>query len=636
MAMDSLSNAYYDRPSANRAQEREKSLQLLEEALAVDVREIAPRTHARFLVNLGTACRDRARDGRPEYRKRAVEAFSEACRLLSELCLYDELRRAAIRLAEMRFENEEWAQAHDELAAAAAVSEESYTSAITTEGKEAEAEGNWFVYQMLCEASLALCRPRQALLYAEEGRSRVLRDELRAVHLPIPDADRGAIQQEADLQQRLRSLQTAIGEAGSSERRRSLVSELDSVRRDLNRTWDQLSKTAGGLEYISLRRDRHLGWEEVIGWINIREQRSALIEYFTLRHRLIAFIIRAGDSQPLVIDLPITPAELSELALAGVVEFAASPASTQPNTAARDLGSALITPLMTHLTGVEAIFIVPHGILHHVPFLALEHEGRPLIEYATVTYIPSIAVAAQMRTAGAGRIADDLNQLFVAGNPTSDLNFAGIEASAIARMFHVPALLEERANKENILDALEFSRCAHIAAHAYYDSKDPFSSGIVTHGGNILRARDLMARSLRPRLLVLSACETGIQRIELSENHAGLTRALLYAGVSSLVVSLWSVDDLSTMLLMHRFYSHLYKGQSVDAALRNAQLWLRSAHAQELADWFTVERNRPAEESLMDYGAAAEAGRHFMAHPSDAQIFHDPFFWSGFILVGVR
>ena len=71
------------------------------------------------------------------------------------------------------------------------------------------------------------------------------------------------------------------------------------------------------------------------------------------------------------------------------------------------------------------------------------------------------------------------------------------------------------------------------------------------------------------------------------------------------------------------------------SALRSAQLWLRSVHAQELADWFTVERNRPAEDSLMNYGAAAEARQNIIGHPSDTQIFHDPFFWSGFILVGV-
>jgi CHAT domain-containing protein len=288
------------------------------------------------------------------------------------------------------------------------------------------------------------------------------------------------------------------------------------------------------------------------------------------------------------------------------------------------------------LSGVEAIYVAPHGILHYIPLLALEHEGKPFIEYATITHIPSIAVAVRMHQSRAGRIADELEQLVVAGNPTSDLTFAGIEATAIARMFHVPVLLEEQANKESILDALESGPCAHIAAHAYYDSEDPFSSGIVTCGSNILSARDLMARSLRPSLIVLSACETGVQRLESSENHAGLTRTLLNAGVASLVVSLWRVADLSTMLLMHRFYTFLHEGRSVAAALQKAQLWLRSVPAQELAAWFAAERHRPTEESLMDYETAAEAWRYFIAHPSDAQIFRHPFFWSGFILVGAK
>ena len=97
-------------------------------------------------------------------------------------------------------------------------------------------------------------------------------------------------------------------------------------------------------------------------------------------------------------------------------------------------------------------------------------------------------------------------------------------------------------------------------------------------------------------LVVLSACETGLGKLEKGEGMIGLTRGFLYAGARSLVVSLWKVNDTSTSVLMERFYRHLQEGKPKAEALRLAKLSLK---------------NDP-----------------------DMPALHDPFHWAPFILVG--
>jgi len=71
---------------------------------------------------------------------------------------------------------------------------------------------------------------------------------------------------------------------------------------------------------------------------------------------------------------------------------------------------------------------------------------------------------------------------------------------------------------------------------------------------------------------VLSACNTGLGRLREGEGIVGLTRAFLHAGASSVVVSLWKVEDQSTSLFMERFYQRLKQGESKAEALRQAKL----------------------------------------------------------------
>jgi CHAT domain-containing protein len=136
----------------------------------------------------------------------------------------------------------------------------------------------------------------------------------------------------------------------------------------------------------------------------------------------------------------------------------------------------------------------------------------------------------------------------------------------------VTALLRERS-----FDVL------HIATHGFFDSERPLDSGVHLANGERLTARDLLALRLDAQLVVLSACESGLSaRRGGGEELFGLTRALLYAGVSAVLVTLWKVHDASTGLLMRCFYQNLLNGMSKAQALTVAQRAVREATTAEV------------------------------------------------------
>lgn len=126
-------------------------------------------------------------------------------------------------------------------------------------------------------------------------------------------------------------------------------------------------------------------------------------------------------------------------------------------------------------------------------------------------------------------------------------------------------------------------RYLHFATHGFVDKDNPEFSGIFlaqdsssTHDG-ILHTAEIYNLNLNAELTVLSACETGLGKIEQGEGIVGLSRALLYAGSRNLIVSLWKVPDTSTAELMIAFYDALLKTRhphQFAALLREAKLQL--------------------------------------------------------------
>jgi CHAT domain-containing protein/tetratricopeptide (TPR) repeat protein len=253
----------------------------------------------------------------------------------------------------------------------------------------------------------------------------------------------------------------------------------------------------------------------------------------------------------------------------------------------RQLHKILIEPIADLLPTNERspVIFIPDGALYEVPFAALQDaQSRYLIDIHTISVAPSLAVLAQTSQLKK-RPIDKLASTLVVGNPDftrqqeyknlEPLPFSEVEANSVARLLNSNLLLGAAASKEAVLPLLSRARILHFATHGVPDQSKGLNGAIVLTGTasdqGFLRAEEVVKMKLNADLVVLSACDTGLGKIT-SDGVIGLSRSFIAAGTSSVIVSMWSVNDESTAFLMTAFYQYIGAGQGKSEALRNAML----------------------------------------------------------------
>jgi CHAT domain-containing protein len=254
---------------------------------------------------------------------------------------------------------------------------------------------------------------------------------------------------------------------------------------------------------------------------------------------------------------------------------------------ARALHRRLLEPARAEIHG-DRLVIVPHGILHYLPFAALRSPaGRWLVEDFALSTLPSASVLRYLVDKGAGASARAL----VVGNPDLGPALALPWAEREARMVgqherQSTVLVGADATEAQVKTLLATVGLVHLATHGELSESDPLSSAIllVPGGGEDgrLEVREVFGLDLHARLVVLSACETGLGQLSRGDELVGLQRAFLYAGTPAVVTTLWKVDDRASFELIRAFYDRLDAGGPV-VALRQAQLETQRAFPHPFA-----------------------------------------------------
>lgn len=220
-------------------------------------------------------------------------------------------------------------------------------------------------------------------------------------------------------------------------------------------------------------------------------------------------------------------------------------------------------------TAYQALVVVPHGVLHYLPFHALHDGARYLIERLPVSYAPSAALYTACQERGqSGRHQG--RALVLAHSSGGALPSVTDEAVAVGAVLRAIVRTEEMATRGALRSAGSNARTVHIAAHGRFRPDAPLFSAIELADGPLTVA-DVFSLRLRAELVTLSACETGRAVLGGGDELEGLARAFLYAGAGALVVSQWRVEDTTTAMLMARFYRAVAAGAGQAAALRTAQ-----------------------------------------------------------------
>ncbi|MCG6535528.1 MAG: CHAT domain-containing protein, partial [Syntrophales bacterium LBB04] len=210
-------------------------------------------------------------------------------------------------------------------------------------------------------------------------------------------------------------------------------------------------------------------------------------------------------------------------------------------------------------------------------FNALHDGNTYFIERFSIRILPSASVIKYLQAKKSAK----LTGILVFGNPdlgdpALDLAYAQNEAIAVAGSRPLSKVFLRKEATETAFKKYESRfNFIHFATHGQFNTDAPLKSAILlakdAESDGMLTVDKLYSMRLDADLVTLSACETGLGKVANGDDVVGLTRGFLYAGSSSIVASLWKVDDLATSQLMTRFYSEIQKTDKREA-LRTAQM----------------------------------------------------------------
>jgi CHAT domain-containing protein len=307
---------------------------------------------------------------------------------------------------------------------------------------------------------------------------------------------------------------------------------------------------------------------------------TSLVEYFAIGDRLLAAVV--GRSGLEVVPLTLMPrvagplqmlrSQLAKVCLGADYRkrferqlFRATHAHL------RELYAELFEPLQSRLTGKHLV-IVPHGILHSLPFHALFDGERYLIDRFSVSYAPSASIYALCQALP----APSNDSALVLGSPDPQAPLIADEASAVAAVLKAARVfIGESATEAVLREHGSSARWIHLATHGNFRQDNPMFSGIRL-GPSYLSLIDLYHLRLPAELITLSGCATGLNAVTAGDELLGLIRGLLGAGAHCLLLTLWDVNDRSTTDFMRLFYQRLNQGETKAQALQNSMIEIRS------------------------------------------------------------
>lgn len=236
----------------------------------------------------------------------------------------------------------------------------------------------------------------------------------------------------------------------------------------------------------------------------------------------------------------------------------------------QELAEYLIAPILEDIDGCDMLYLIPHGLLHYLPLHALYIKGKRLIERFPVAYASSLTAIKYAQREGDERFDSYLSAGFTPNENEKEL-FEG-EASLVADLFKIKPYLGKKVTRQLLTKKAVDKDVIHLSCHGSFDPQEPLNSGLLLSDG-MLTAEDIFSMNIKTNLLVLSACETGLNEQKPGDELIGLTRAFLYSGTKSIMVSLWSVSADSTLKLMESFYTKIKNEKMCKAeALQKAQI----------------------------------------------------------------
>lgn len=438
---------------------------------------------------------------------------------------------------------------------------------------------------------------------SERGRARAFLDSLSTGYVELSDAAAAELlRREQDAYATRQAIRDALARSRSAQPPDAalvadLETQLDAAEEDYAAALAAIQARRDQLTDLVPGRGRVL---ELSGVQALLDEQTTLVAYHVLGNQgSLAFIITREDFE--VVELPDATPEQLRTAIADLSLWLKDNPENPHPLRLRNLHEWLVTPLLDRLH-TPRVGIIPHQLLHYVPFAALTdgetYFGQRYVLF-TLPSASSLRFIQQNATKTPGASA------VVFGNPETaepdlePLGYAEAEARSVASLLHASAAIGAEASEARLRKAAAGAGVVHLAAHGEYNTFNPLystiylaPSGQETGTDGRLEVHEVYGLDLKAAdLVVLSACQSNMGELSAGDELVGLTRAFFFAGTPTVISSLWPVDDAATAQLMTAFYRYWQAGMGKAEALQAAQA--------------EVQKSQPG-----------------------------PFFWAGFVLNG--
>jgi CHAT domain-containing protein len=625
-----LANAYGDRIRGDRGENLEIAIATHEAALEVLTQQEFPREWAMTQMNLGNAYLWR------ECIDEAIACYQSALKVFTPAAFPVECLNTGRNFSHLAFAVGRWAEAIQGYGAAIEAVETSRTWA-TSESRRQEILAQAIdVYKNMVQACINDGQLEKAIETVERSRSKRLVDLMASNDLyqsgEIPPEVKELLQRFEDLQQRIdreRSSYDAdnnreLMRVGNSTRDRAAFQAYNEAIATLEaeklQVWEQLRRfdpvLAGEIQVTPLK------FADIQKLID--QPTTAILSFYTTNTDTHIFVLRQNK-----ITLHTCTGQGVETLQNGIFQNWLMPYvsdrkiwESQINTILSELSQRLQLPelISKHLEGIEELIIVPHLLLHQIPFAALPivrenltppcppspllagdrsvseelgERSKYLGDKFLIRYTPSCQILEFCHQRGNVETFQATSlQYGTVEDAEDNLPCASFEGEQIAQLCDIRQerrlIGSTQATCNNYRQLVQKIQVLHSCHHAQSRLDNPLESQLKLADGSITLGQLMTPGWRLPNLsdVFLSCCETNLGDPSISDDILTLSTGFLCAGARSVVSTLWAVDDLATALFSTFYYQQRQQIKSRPEALRQAQIKLRELKKGELKELF--------------------------------------------------
>ncbi|MDJ1185795.1 CHAT domain-containing protein [Roseofilum casamattae] len=695
MTQNNLGNAYSDLGKlANTAENLEKAIAAYREALRFRTPQEYPQDYAATQNNLGTAYWNLGKlANTAENLEKAIAAYRTALTIYLPQTSPLDCLLTSKNLGNLSFRQGNWELAIEGYKLAVTAVEQSRDWAKTDARRQEIIAESIGVYENIIQACVNLKDYGQALEYADRARSKHLVDLMHSHDLypdgDIPEEVQQLLDEYETLQTQINEKQERITDGSDTQKTDKQPSEsqlpamtrknydrltdnIDELQRAQRQVWEQLRRhdmvlaESKQVNPLSLEQMQQL----------LENEKTALLSFYTTTEETFIFILYGNQETQCYRCPEQGRGNLQNWLIENWINsYARSRQEWQENmkSVLAELSQRLHLNDLTdkYLQGIEELIIVPHFVLHQIPFAALPlsapsspapTEEREEVLCAQGTLKTTVNTAPdsteylgdkfRIRLVPSCQILNYCHQrhpsntngepdLGIVEDATEDLPFTPFECESLAQTYQVPTqrhLRGKAATLSQYKALLQQVGRLHSSHHAAFDWENPLNSKLILADGDLTLGTLLTLGWRIPDVedVFTCCCEVNFTTPNLTDDPLTLAAGFLCAGARAIITTQWAVSDLGSALLSIFYYQNRKLSMTRSAALQQAQRDLRKLTGAQLQERYEAVllgylRDRYGEESTR----FAQLERGLADLYQQESPFADPYYWAGFVVQGM-